>query len=445
MSDGDEIELSPHPPESAASVRRAPATSKLRRFPNTAVGISLGVCGNSVMWYNLASTAFTRRALGDAAHQLNWLFWVTGIVVLVCFVVAYMLKFMHHSDVRRPNCRSLDIVAYCRVASCVATQRPTGRGPRPQVVRSEFDHPVRAHFFNGPTIALCMLSLGTPAEARNVHVLRAMWVLEAVLQCALTQILYARWLFSATATLSNARPQYLLSTVVWLLLAVLAQATGLDEAWQLPLSAWVFGIGTVLYALVVIALFLGIGNAPGEKGQPALFLLLAPSSVMAMALAGFNGGVFGTASSACVGFNLAMLAVLIKLGPQLLAKPVVLGQYWAYVFPLAAFATAAIQQAQSGARGTAGDESVPAQLMAWVLVGMATCALGVVMARMSWHHMGVLRGSEVWGDPIADAIDSAAERGAAAMADSGAGAADRGRGGGATTGGSDTVKVEIYR
>lgn len=411
MSDGDEIELSPHPPESAASVRRAPATSKLRRFPNTAVGISLGVCGNSVMWYNLASTAFTRRALGDAAHHLNWLFWVTGIVVLVCFVVAYMLKFMHHSD----------------------------------VVRSEFDHPVRAHFFNGPTIALCMLSLGTPAEARNVHVLRAMWVLEAVLQCALTQILYARWLFSATATLSNARPQYLLSTVVWLLLAVLAQATGLDEAWQLPLSAWVFGIGTVLYALVVIALFLGIGNAPGEKGQPALFLLLAPSSVMAMALAGFNGGVFGTASSACVGFNLAMLAVLIKLGPQLLAKPIVLGQYWAYVFPLAAFATAAIQQAQSGARGTAGDESVPAQLMAWVLVGMATCALGVVMARMSWHQMGVLRGSEVWGDPIADAIDSAAERGAAAMADSGAGAADRGRGGGATTGGSDTVKVEIYR
>ena len=256
----------------------------LRSFPNTSIGVVLGLGGNAILWEALSGAKFSKDALGRVPHDLNWFFWVAAICVLALVMLTYTVKAVLHFD----------------------------------VVKAEFHHPVRSHFFNGPQIAFLMLSLGTPKEEANVHFLRAVWVISFLLQTGLTQTFYARWLFSETATLSVARPQYLLSTVGWFLLAVLAQATGLDDAWRLPLAAVVFGMGVAMYSIVIVAVFLNIKNAPGEKGQPALFLIIAPSSVAAIALAGFDGGNFNTASSALVGYNFTILLVLCKLKPKLL-------------------------------------------------------------------------------------------------------------------------------
>ena len=340
------------------------AAPPLRRFPNTSIGIALGFAGNSLLWRTLDATPFSHDALGDAARSLNWLLWVAGIVALLLATLALALKAAFHTD----------------------------------VVRAEYRHPVRCHFYCGPHIAILMLALGTPHDAVHVGSRRAVFASCAVLQAGHATVFYSRWLFSEAATLSVARPPYLLSTVGWFLLAVLAQASELEEAWQLPLAAWCFGAGCVMYSLVVIAVFLGIKDDPGMKGQPALFLLLAPSSVAALALQGFTGG-FGAASQAVLGYNMAVLLVLVRLGPQICRKPAVLGTYWAYVFPLAALATCGVQQAGSGV--PAGRESFPAQVLAWVLVALASTMLVVVMLRLLNHHTRVLRvGEVVWEDPI---------------------------------------------
>ena len=87
---------------------------------------------------------------------------------------------------------------------------------------------------------------------------------------------------------------------------------------------------------------------------------------------------------------------------------------WAYVFPVAAFATVSVLYAQS-------EDTASAKALAWCLVGLATLTLVVVFGRMTYHHVGVLRGFERWGDPLVDkvledekAAASAAEHDAAA-------------------------------
>lgn len=346
--------------------------SWLRRFPNTSIGIALGLAGHSILWECLSRAQFAKDALGeDFLVDLNWFFWCAGLVVFTVVTIVYACKAICHRDVVRAECR----------------------------------HPVRCHFFNGPHIAMLMLSLGTPTAARDETLLRVVWVVAAVLQCKLSTTFYARWLFSKTATLAVARTPYLLSTVGWFLLSGLGSAVNLDEAWHLPLPSWAFGAGVASYTLVVIGVFLSIASAPTEKGQPALFLLVAPSSVASIALVPLNGGVFGPASSAIFGYNLLMVMVLLRLSPQFATKPVLLGTYWAYVFPLAALAASSVRYATIG-RPT-GTETAPAEALAWVLVSVASLTLLSVFLRMLWHEMQVMRGHERWDDPIARACDDA--------------------------------------
>ena len=360
--------------------------SWLRRFPNTSIGIALGLAGNSILWEHLSQAQFARDALGkDELVNANWFFWCAGLVVFTVVIIVYTCKAVLHRDV---------VLAECR-------------------------HPVRCHFFNGPHIAMLMLSLGTPMAARNATLLRVVWVVAAVLQCVLVQTFYARWLFSKTATLAVARPPYLLSTVGWFLLSSLGSAVNLDGAWHLPLPLWVFGAGVAMYVLVVIGVFMSIASTPTEKGQPALFLLVAPSSVASIALVPLNGGVFGPASSAIFGYNLLIVMVLLRLSPQFATKPVLLGTYWAYVFPLAALAASSVRYATIGR--PSGTETAPAEAIAWVLVSVASLMLLSVFLRMLWHQVQVMRGHERWDDPIARACDDARRTAGADIEDGSAG------------------------
>ena len=343
----------------------------LRRFPNTAIGIALGLAGNSILWEHLSAAQFARDALGEGPLNASWFFWCAGLVVFTVVTILYACKALCHFDV---------VLAECR-------------------------HPVRCHFFNGPHIAMLMLSLGTPAAARNETLLRVVWVVAAVLQCVLVQTFYTRWLFSKTATLATARPPYLLSTVGWFLLSALGSAVNLEDAWHLPLPSWVFGAGVATYSLVVVGVFMSIASAPTEKGQPALFLLVAPPSVAATALVPLNGGVYGAASSAIFGYNLLIVMVLLRLSPQFARKPVLLGTYWAYVFPLAALAASSVRYATIGR--PSGTETAPAEALAWVLVGVASLMLLSVFLRMLWHQVQVMRGHERWDDPVARECDEA--------------------------------------
>ena len=86
-------------------------------------------------------------------------------------------------------------------------------------------------------------------------------------------------------------------------------------------------------------------------------------------------------------------------GPGL-SRPAIFGVYWAYTFPSASVAVVGIRYAASEESG-AGESSTPAEALAWILVAMAMTAFVLVLSRMSWHHIQVLRGEDTWDDPLA--------------------------------------------
>lgn len=333
----------------------APSGPLLKRIPNTAFGIPLGLSGHSILW----KAAYARGFIGISSLHLNWFFWVSGAV------------------------------AAAVVLACIVIKRCTNAS----LVAEEWRHPVRVHFFNAPHLILMMLCLGIPINVSiNMVSLRVLWGVSALSQTLITQSIYQRWMFDQASKLSSARPQFLLSTVGWFLLAALGIVADLHSAWGLNLPAFCSGIGAMFYVMVVIAIFNSLHDYPTEKGSPALFLLIAPASVACTVVDSLTGE-FGILPSAIFGWCLVLLLLLARIGPTILRRPPVLGVYWAYVFPLAGLATAACKL-------DASEESSGSRYLAIALLLLAAISLVVVFSRMMWHTILALRGSEVWGDPL---------------------------------------------
>ena len=338
---------------------RRDSQTALMRFPNTSFGISLGLAGQAIMWKSIGlSTSVSTYTGTKGPKAASSCFWVASCVVLVVFSGLYGAKVARH----------------------------------PKLVRFEWEHAHRAHFFNAPHLAVLMLAIGAPPTISDVRGLRVVMYLSGVVQTILTQIIYARWLFGESQNIGHARPPFLLSMVGWLLLAILAQQARLPS-----LAAFFFGGGFILYLLVLISIFLSMHTSIREKGSPALFLLLAPPSLSSTALAGFtDSGTFTKEACMLLGWCCVLLLLLFHLGPQLLAKPLSLGAYWAYVFPLSAFATAGTLYADS-------EGTLAARGFACFLILLSALSLVVVVLRMSWHHVGVVQGKHRWDDPIVGA------------------------------------------
>ena len=342
--------------------RRSPLRGPLwlMKFPNTAFGISLGLGGHSALWKVLSLVQFST----GVGTTLNYIFWFGGILIWAMVGATYIVKGLWF----------------------------------PVIVQTEWRHPVRSHFFNIIHCAVLTLAIGTPTELWNSAILRGVWVGCAIIQASLTQHIYARWIFDDASNIGHARPPFLLSTVGWLLLSILGQQTNVHGAFGLNLAAFCFGAGAILYFLVLVSIFLSMHDAATEKGSPALFLFLAPASLGTVALVGFDKpGTFGNGACAGLGWCVVVFILLLRLSGQLFTKPVLLGTYWAYVFPLAAFATASVKYA-------AAEQTAAARVLAWGVVGLASITLILVFMRMSIHHVGVVRGKEAWGDPLVDKL-----------------------------------------
>lgn len=332
------------------------------RWPNTAFGVSMGFAGQSILWKAMANTKFTKFV----GHTGNVVFWVCGIAAFsICFL-QYVAKTILH----------------------------------PKVVKFEWRHKFRTYFFFAPHLVVLMLTLGVPkdfqAEDAKSHVshLKVIWTVSFVAQAVLTERNYGRWMYSKDAHLGNAGPPFLLSTIGWFLLCSLGMQAALHKDWGLNLPAYCFGCGAFFYTLAVITILQNTHTGATEKGNPALFLMIAPPSVASLNLAAFRGGYDGV-PQAVFGVVVMLFCVLIRLGPTFRNKPPVMGTYWAYVFPISAMATA-------GVKNAAYEDTVATQVLAWVLIGVAMSALLLVFGRMSLHQFQVMMGQEgyTWDDPI---------------------------------------------
>ena len=316
----------------------------------------MGLGGSALMWSNLLATNLIPE---QAGRICQWIFWMLTIVTAVGISVCFFFK----------------------------SRSQLGR----DIIREEWRHPARVHFFHCPHLITIMLTLAAPFPVDRVA-LQVLWALTAICQTAIALGIYERWMFDPKSDLSCGKPQFFLSTVGWFFLLVLGVVAEINATWGIDFPAFCLGVGSMFYLVVAVSNFSTLHRSPEGKAQPALFLFLAPPSVGMVGVALYTEE-FGLMPRAVFGFCIIMLLLLARIGVTILQDPVVLGVYWAYIFPLAALASASAHYADDAS--TSG-----ARILCYVFVSIALLAVVTVFTRMTLHFVVVLNGQAVWGDPI---------------------------------------------
>jgi tellurite resistance protein TehA-like permease len=334
------------------------------RLPNTSFGISMGLAGQAIMWNSASNASFIRDHIDTAI--ISTIVWLLALLVGVVLFMAYCTKLYFYF----PLCKD------------------------------EYKDPSRIHFFNMPHLITIMLTISVPTEVPNMMTgvkegQRIIWLISFIIQVCFTQHVYESWLFSEKHNINCARPQFLLSTVGWMLLAVLGAQVDIEGTWGLPLPTWCLGFGLMLYLMVAISVLNAIHHSPKAKGAPAHFLLIAPpaTAVVATDLLDLNLAKFSFMGELLLGFCLGIFVLLVSIGPKIWQLPPVLGAYWAYVFPLSALAGAMIRYAWV-------VDTLAAQVAAIIFLIIAVLATCIVCARMMYHSYRVFAGYAEWDDPL---------------------------------------------
>jgi len=230
-----------------------------------------------------------------------------------------------------------------------------------------------------------------PAFGEQLLVRRAMFSAAFACQVPASLIIYHKWLVSSNIN-ENASSPYLLSLICWFFLCESGTLADIESASGVPLREMCFGIGSFFALFTYGFILAGIHAGRTQAGSSASFLILAPPSLAGISIIGINGG-YHKAAGALFGCVMGLFWLLVRMGPTILAPPRVLGTNWFYLFPQAAMAKLAITIAQH-------SESIAMTILALVLSVFATLSLVVVAIRMGIHGFQVIRGTDVWEDPL---------------------------------------------
>ena len=149
----------------------------------------MGFGGHSIMWGNIMVANFLQDGVAystmDVMNTTSW--WLTLTTALI-------------------------------IGTCYVYKICTSFG----LVKAEWMSETRVHFNNCPNLIFLMLLISLPnhidVQPRN---LRIMWGIAFVYQTIITYYIYKAWMFSPTRNITEAKPQFLLSTTGWFLLATL--------------------------------------------------------------------------------------------------------------------------------------------------------------------------------------------------------------------------------
>ncbi|KAL7550894.1 hypothetical protein ACHAWF_014090 [Thalassiosira exigua] len=309
---------------------REPLPPVISRMPNTAFGIPMGLAGHAIMWKTLRDAQFVnQKSPHETMVILNIAAWYLSVSVAAFLLACYMYK----------------------VLTSFA------------LAKAEYLNETRCHFFNAPNLVYMMLLIGLPEHLETSGY--------------------------------TAKPQSLMSTVGWFFLAILGQSCNIRAEWGIGLPQMCFGAGFMLYIDITIFIFGKLHENKGMKGSAAMFLLIAPPSVGVVSLDMLNDGAsdFSTVGEMLLGWVLVLLLLLCRLGPILWRQPSVLGEYWAYVFPISAAATATIRYASA-------LNSKSTEVLALIMIIMAIVSFLLVLVRMTFHIYRCVRKQGQYGDPL---------------------------------------------
>jgi tellurite resistance protein len=200
----------------------------------------------------------------------------------------------------------------------------------PEALRAEFANPALAPFFSVFSIGgLLVAATMTPYWSASA---RLVWEISVVIQLALAAILLSRWLRGAADPALMA-PPLIIPFVANILAALFGQPLGHPElAWAM------LGIGLLfwlpLQTLLLHRLLAGPPLPPPLR--PSVMILLAPPSVLALALIVLEGQV-GPTALACAGLATLFAAALALMAGHMVQAGFALS-WWSFTFPACAYA-----------------------------------------------------------------------------------------------------------
>ncbi len=202
-------------------------------------------------------------------------------------------------------------------------------------VAAEFRHPIRHAFF--PTISVSLVILSIAATPYSHGVATGLWALGAALHLGFTLAIVHRWITQAVE-LQHINPAWFIPVVGNIVVPVAGVPLGFVE-----LSWLFFGVGIVFWLMLqTLVIYRMIFHAAlPEKMVPSLFILLAPPAVGYIAYLQLIGGGHDAVGRILFANALFLVLVLATLGRRFLRVPFFIS-WWAYTFPSAAMAIAAI-------------------------------------------------------------------------------------------------------
>lgn len=240
----------------------------------------------------------------------------------------------------------------------------------PEAFREDFAHPVRHPFVAAMPIAIILLATASVALAGPSSLARAAWWVGSVVQLLVTAWVVSKWWRGnqpggiAWASLTPA----LVIPVVGNVLVPLAGVPLGHGDW----SAAQFAVGLFFWPLVhaLILVRLATQGSWPERLQPAVFVFVAPPSVVGLAALQFGAhpllawGAWGIAV-----FSLLVAASQLR---RIAALPFAM-PHWAMSFPLAAFAALTLRLGPPGsAIAGAGILALAAASLVILVLAIAT-------------------------------------------------------------------------
>lgn len=210
----------------------------------------------------------------------------------------------------------------------------------PQVVRSEFMHPIAGNFFGTATIAaLLVSSVVAPVSDRASQVL---WSIGAVATIALAFTIVSR-LLRGKVDAGHAVPAWLIPGVATLDITVAGSA--MPMAWAKELNLFSMAVGTMValvFFTMIVSRLIHHHEKLADEMVPSLMILVAPFEVGFLAYTSFFQRV-DTFAAMLFYFGLfVFLSLVFKVFRR--SIPFAAG-WWALSFPIAALCNAALRYA----------------------------------------------------------------------------------------------------
>jgi tellurite resistance protein len=239
----------------------------------------------------------------------------------------------------------------------------------------ELAHPIQGSLAALGPASLLLLAAGTAVHFPDLAT--GLFYVGAAAQLALGVYLVGRWLLAPVDPKLVTPALYLPPVAGNLLSAIAAGAVGQTDA------GWLFfGAGMIAWLLVGAALlvrYLSEGELPAAA-RPLLGIELAPPAVALLAWQALEGAGPDAVSRGLLGFALFQALLLARLAGRVRDVPFA-PSYWAYTFPVAALATAALRQGTAAPGSIAGALALPLFVLANAVVAAILWQTVVALSR----------------------------------------------------------------